>query len=73
MEWFLIAIGVFVFFLILSGIKIINQYERGVVLTLGAYSYTLNPGLKVIVPIFQRVIKVDIRIATGYSLCLCLF
>lgn len=45
MEWFFITVGVFIFFLILSGIKIINQYERGVVLTLGAYSYTLNPGL----------------------------
>jgi regulator of protease activity HflC (stomatin/prohibitin superfamily) len=50
--------------LILSGIKIIDQYERGIVLTLGRYSYTLNPGLNIVVPIFQRVIKVDIRIST---------
>lgn len=64
MEWIFIVLLVFIFFLIVSGIKIINQYERGVVLTLGAYSYTLNPGLKVIFPIFQRVIKVDMRIAT---------
>lgn len=51
--------------LVLSSLKVINQYERGIVLTLGSYSYTLNPGLKVIVPVFQRVIKVDIRISTS--------
>jgi regulator of protease activity HflC (stomatin/prohibitin superfamily) len=57
---FIIVLGI-----ILSGIKIIDQYERGIVLTLGQYSYTLDPGLKVVVPIFQRVIKVDIRISTA--------
>ncbi len=63
--------GFFIFFIIfaiilaLSGLKVINQYERGIVLTLGSYSYTLEPGLKVIVPIFQRLIRVDIRITTS--------
>lgn len=41
-----------------------NQYERGVVLTLGTFSYVLQPGLKVLVPYLQRVIKVDMRIKT---------
>jgi len=60
------AILFFIFlFLVLSGIKIIDQYERGIVLTLGQYSYTLEPGLKIVVPVFQRVIKVDIRISTA--------
>jgi regulator of protease activity HflC (stomatin/prohibitin superfamily) len=54
-----------VIYIILSGIRIIDQYERGVVLTLGAYSYTLDPGLKIIIPIIQRIIKVDIRITTS--------
>lgn len=49
----------------LSGLKIIDQYERGIVLTLGSYSYTLAPGLKIIVPIIQRLIRVDIRITTS--------
>lgn len=48
----------------LSGIRILNQYERGVVLTLGKYSYTLVPGLRYIFPIIQRMIRVDIRITT---------
>ncbi len=61
----LIVLGVFILLLILSGIKIIDQYERGVILTLGVYSYTLSPGLKVIIPIAQRMIKVDLRITTS--------
>ena len=58
----LLVIGVIA---ILSGLKVIDQYERGIVLTLGSYSYTLTPGLKVIIPIAQRLIRVDIRITTS--------
>src|SRR3989338_1267062 len=57
-----IVIGIL---LVLSGLKVIDQYERGIILTLGSYSYTLEPGLKVVVPIIQRLIKVDIRITTS--------
>ena len=53
----IIAVGVFV----LSGIKIIDQYERGVVLTLGRFTGVREPGLRIVVPIFQRIIKVDVR------------
>ena len=60
--------GEFVFFLIaavvvfvLAGIKVINQYERGVVLTLGRFTGIREPGLRVVIPIFQRLIKVDVR------------
>lgn len=65
MEWVFVGVGIIVILLLLSGIKIIDQYERGVVLTLGSYSYTLSPGLKVIIPIIQRVIMVDMRITTS--------
>lgn len=63
--WILSGLGIFGLLLLLSGIKIIDQYERGVVLTLGVYSYTLSPGLKIIIPIIQRMIKVDLRITTS--------
>jgi len=43
-------------------IRQVNQYERGVVLTMGKYSRTWMPGWKIIIPIFQRVIKIDIRV-----------
>jgi regulator of protease activity HflC (stomatin/prohibitin superfamily) len=51
--------------LVIRGFRVIDQYERGIVLTLGSYSYTLEPGLKIIIPIIQRLIKVDIRITTS--------
>jgi regulator of protease activity HflC (stomatin/prohibitin superfamily) len=51
----------FAIVLILSGIKIINQYERGVVLTLGKYTGIRQPGLRIVIPIIQRLIKVDVR------------
>ena len=57
---FLFVLLVFV----LPGIRIINQYERGIVLTLGKFSYTLEPGLKIIIPYVQRIIKVDMRVTT---------
>lgn len=53
----LVALAVF----LLAGIKVINQYERGVVLTLGKYSGMKEPGLKYVVPIFQKLLRVDIR------------
>lgn len=49
---------------ILSGIKIINQYQRGVVLTLGKFTGMRNPGLRIIIPIFQQLITVDVRTNT---------
>ncbi len=55
----LLIITLFAF--VLGGIRIINQYERGVILTLGRYSGTRLPGLRVVVPIFQQMTKVDIR------------
>lgn len=59
-------IFLFVFFLVvlIVSIKIIDQYERGVVLTLGSYTHTLQPGLNFVIPAIQRVIKVDVRITT---------
>jgi len=54
-----------VILLFIAGIKVINQYERGVVLTLGKYTNTLNPGLRFVIPIIQKLIKVDIRITTS--------
>jgi regulator of protease activity HflC (stomatin/prohibitin superfamily) len=56
--WFVaIVVGIF----ILSGLKVINQYQRGVVLTLGKSTGVRQPGLRVIIPIFQKMIRVDVR------------
>lgn len=58
------SIVILVIIFILSGLKVINQYERGVVLTLGKFSGMRDPGLRVIVPVFQKMIRVDIRTNT---------
>jgi regulator of protease activity HflC (stomatin/prohibitin superfamily) len=47
-----------------SSIKIIKEYERGVVYTLGKYTGTRNAGLQIIIPFVQQVTIVDIRIRT---------
>jgi regulator of protease activity HflC (stomatin/prohibitin superfamily) len=57
-------IFIIVIIFVLSGLKVVNQYERGVVLTLGRYSGLRGPGLRVIIPIFQRMIRVDVRTNT---------
>lgn len=58
---FMTFIGVVVIFFILSGIRVVNQYERGVVLTLGRYTGMRNPGLRIVIPVFQQMTKVDVR------------
>jgi regulator of protease activity HflC (stomatin/prohibitin superfamily) len=63
-SWIFYTILGVVILILLSGIKIINQYERGVILTLGKYTGTLGPGLKIVIPIVQRIIRVDMRITT---------
>lgn len=60
MYWLIVLIIIF----FLSGIRIIDQFERGVILTFGKYAGTYNPGFRWIFPIVQRMIKVDIRILT---------
>lgn len=61
---FEVTVVIFVIILLLSGIKVVNQFERGVVLTLGKFTGIREPGLRLVVPIFQRMIKVDQRTNT---------
>ncbi len=44
-----------------SAIRIFREYERGVVFTLGRYTGTKGPGLVLIVPVIQQVVRVDLR------------
>lgn len=47
--------------ILLSGIRIVNQYERGIVFTLGKFSSLRSPGLNIIIPVIQTMRKVDVR------------
>src|SRR5947208_6752296 len=44
-----------------SGIKIIRPYQRGLVERLGRYHSTVDPGLRLIVPVIDRMVRVDMR------------
>ncbi|MBI4422546.1 MAG: slipin family protein [Elusimicrobia bacterium] len=54
----LLIIAVVVLF---SSIKILNEYERGVVFTLGRYSGTRGPGLVFVFPVIQQIVTVSLR------------
>ncbi|MFH1236596.1 MAG: slipin family protein [Parcubacteria group bacterium] len=63
MGFFGTLLGLIIFFIII-GLRIVDQYERGVMLTLGKYTGTRLPGLRWIFPIVQRMIKIDLRVTT---------
>jgi regulator of protease activity HflC (stomatin/prohibitin superfamily) len=48
--------------IILSSLKQINQYERGVLFTMGRYAGIMTPGWRIVIPVFQTFKKVDMRI-----------
>jgi len=45
-----------------SAIRILREYERGVVFTLGRYTGTKGPGLILLVPFAQQMVRVDLRV-----------
>lgn len=65
--WFGIIAGVIAFILILfvlSGIRVILEYERIVVFRLGRFKRTIGPGLVYVLPLVESARKVDLRIIT---------
>ncbi len=53
--------AVILLFILISAIRIMNEYERGVTFTLGRYTGTKGPGLIIVIPLVQRIVKVDLR------------
>lgn len=65
MNWFLgIVAGIVVIVLLFMAIKIVKQWERGVLLRLGRLHSVRNPGFNLIIPFIDRLTKVDLRIIT---------
>lgn len=63
-----VAIGVFLFFgflffiiIMFSMIKVMREYERGVIFRLGRYSQTKGPGLIILIPFIDKMVKVSLR------------
>jgi regulator of protease activity HflC (stomatin/prohibitin superfamily) len=64
------GIGFLGFFLVLIliflgySLRILREYERGVVYTLGRYSGIKGPGLIILIPMVQQMVRVDLRVRT---------
>ena len=61
---FIVPLLVTVVFLLFASVRIIQEYERGVIYTLGRYTSNRGPGVQIIIPFLQRVLIVDMRIRT---------
>lgn len=57
----LAALAVVLFAVVASGVKIIRPFERGLVERLGKYHATVEPGLRVIYPYVDKMVRVDMR------------
>jgi regulator of protease activity HflC (stomatin/prohibitin superfamily) len=64
MDPFTYVILFFVVVGLLSSLRVIFEYQRGILFTLGKYTRVMNPGLRLVIPILQSMQKVDLRIAT---------
>ena len=57
----LLIILVFIIAILVGGIKIVNQYQRGVILTFGKFTGVREPGFRFVFPAIQQMILVDVR------------
>jgi len=57
----LVLIAFFVFIVAAKGLKIVSPYQKGVIQRLGRYKRTAQPGLTLIMPFLDRILKVDMR------------
>jgi len=54
-----------VLMVVIRGVRLLYEYERGVVFTLGKFTGTRDPGLNIIIPVYQNMQTVDMRIKTA--------
>jgi len=60
--YFLFLLIVVVFVVLMAAVKILRQYERAVVFTLGKFQEVKGPGLVLLIPFVQEMVRVDMRI-----------
>ena len=59
---FLIALVILLLVLIFSSLRVLNEYERGVMFSLGRFAGIKGPGVVIVWPIVQQMRKVDLRV-----------
>ncbi len=58
------AVAIIAIILLAAAIRIVNEYERGVVFRLGRYVGVRGPGLILLIPFIERMVKIDLRVVT---------
>src|SRR5919106_2645184 len=65
MPWILDQLWIFIWLIpavvLLSALKILREYERAVIFLLGRFWKVKGPGLVIVVPIIQQMVRVDLR------------
>ena len=57
-----VVLIVFVVVILASALKILREYQRGVIFLLGRFQGVKGPGLIIVVPVIQQIVKVDLRV-----------
>lgn len=60
-SFFYITIAIIALYAFAKSVRIVNQYEKAIILRLGKYRSTSSPGLAIVLPFIESIIKVDMR------------
>ncbi len=55
------AVAVLVLWLVISALRVLREYERGVIFLLGRFWKVKGPGLIIVIPIIQQMVRVELR------------
>src|SRR3954453_17043794 len=61
MPYFALGFVILIAVLVMSSIKILREYERAVVFFLGRFQRVMGPGLIIVIPVVQQIVRVDLR------------
>jgi regulator of protease activity HflC (stomatin/prohibitin superfamily) len=62
MGYAILSVVVFIIIVLIGVLKQINEYERGVMFLMGRYAGIKGPGWRIVIPVFQQLKKVDMRV-----------
>lgn len=60
----LVILAIAILIILINTLKILREYQRGVIFTLGRFTAVKGPGLVVVIPGLQQMVRVDLRIVT---------
>lgn len=61
MNYFTVAFIAIVILFLLSAFRVLREYERGVIFLLGRFQKVKGPGLIIVIPVIQQMVRVDLR------------